>query len=163
MVVSDAQVIDAQGNVLAQLFMATKHSFNGSVLATAWRNRYLGCAMAMRRSLFDIALPIPRQVPMHETWFGIMGRISSKVIYLPTPFLRYRRHTGNVSQSSRQPLLRMIRWRIALLTAICSRLLFHMLGIHGRSIDTFTKAADRAETPSYNEVSSSIHNSDSNQ
>jgi glycosyltransferase involved in cell wall biosynthesis len=144
-VISDAQMIDAQGRLIAPSFMTTRHGFDGSVFATVWRNRYLGCTMAMRHSLLAIALPVPRQVPMHDMWFGIMGRMTGKVVYLPTPFLQYRRHTGNVSPSCRQSLPRMFRWRIALLAALCSRILLRMLGFHGRPTGASTKSSDREE------------------
>jgi cellulose synthase/poly-beta-1,6-N-acetylglucosamine synthase-like glycosyltransferase len=121
-VISDAQVIDAQGQLSAHSFMATRGGFNGSVLATVWRNRYLGCAMALRRVLLESALPVPRQAPMHDMWFGVMGRLTGKVVYLPTPLLQYRRHTGNVSPSHRQSLPRMLRWRAALLFALVVRI-----------------------------------------
>jgi len=131
-VISDAQVIDAQGQLSAQSFMATRGGFNGSVYATVWRNRYLGCAMALHRSLLELALPIPPQVPMHDMWFGAIGSVTGKVVYIPKPFLQYRRHTGNVSPSRRQSLPKMIRWRIDLLFALCIRMLSNRFGFHGK-------------------------------
>ena len=142
-VISDAQVIDAQGRMIAPSFMATRHGFNGGIIATVWRNRYLGCAMALRHSLLATALPVPRQVPMHDMWFGIMGRMTGKVVYLPTPFLQYRRHTGNVSPSRRQSLPKMIHWRIVLLTALFTRTLLCMLGFHGRQKKSTAKPFER--------------------
>jgi glycosyltransferase involved in cell wall biosynthesis len=132
-VISDAQVIDAQGRVIAPSFMATRGGFAGGVFATVWRNRYLGCAMALRRPLLTAALPIPRHVPMHDMWFGAMGRAIGTVVYLPTPLLQYRRHAGNVTPSRRQSLPKMFRWRIALLAALCTRTLSRKLGFHRRS------------------------------
>jgi glycosyltransferase involved in cell wall biosynthesis len=130
-VISDAQVIDAQGQLSAQSFMATRGGFNGSVYATVWRNRYLGCAMAMRRVLLESALPVPRQAPMHDMWFGAIGRLTGKVTYLPAPLLQYRRHTGNVSPSHRQSLQRMLRWRMALLFALVVRIISIKFGLNG--------------------------------
>lgn len=144
-VISDAQVIDAQGRVITPSFMATRRGFEGSVFATVWRNRYLGCAMALRRSLLAAALPVPRQVPMHDMWFGAMGRMTGKVVYLPTPFLQYRRHTGNVTPSRRQSPPRMFRRRMALLTALCTRSLLRMLGFHSRPAGRAAKASDRED------------------
>lgn len=120
-VISDAEVIDGCGQLIAPSFMATKGGFVGGVLATVWRNRYLGCAMALRRTLLAAALPVPRYIPMHDMWFGVVGRMTGKVVYLPTPLLMYRRHSGNVSPSSRQSLLRMARWRFFLIFAILIR------------------------------------------
>lgn len=134
-VISDAEVIDEQGRVIAPSFMATKHGFNGGIFATVWRNRYLGCAMALRRSLLASALPVPRQAPMHDMWFGAIGRMTGKVVYLPVPLLQYRRHTGNVSPSIRQSFSRMIRWRIALTFALGIRMLSLRFGLHDTQTD----------------------------
>ncbi|KQW38254.1 hypothetical protein ASC76_09465 [Rhizobacter sp. Root404] len=129
-VISDAQVIDAKGSMVAPSFMATRGGFRGSVAATIWRNRYLGCAMALRRSLLAAALPIPRRAPMHDMWLGAMARIFGRVVYLPMPYLQYRRHGGNVSPSSRQSVSKMLRWRIALIHALLARTLKFKLGLH---------------------------------
>ena len=144
-VISDAEVIDAHGNVIAPSFMATKLGFNGSVFGTVWRNRYLGCAMALRRPLLAVALPVPRQVPMHDMWFGAMGRMTGTVVYLPTAFLQYRRHSGNVTPSRRQSLPKMFRWRMALLVALCTRALLLKLCVHGQRTGFAAKPCDQEE------------------
>ena len=137
-VISDAEVIDAHGKVIMPSFMADKHGFNGNVIATVWRNRYIGCSMAVRRSLLAAALPVPRQAPMHDMWLGAIGRLTGKVVYLPTPFLQYRRHTSNLSPTKRQSPLKMIRWRSALLFFLGIRMLSIKLGFHfNKSIDSF--------------------------
>ena len=121
-VISDAEVIDANGTVIAPSFMATRNGFVGTVAGTLWRNRYLGCAMAIHRRVLEVALPVPAYVPMHDMWLGVMGHLVGRVVYLPTPYLQYRRHGANASPASRQSWHRMITWRIALLGALVSRL-----------------------------------------
>jgi glycosyltransferase involved in cell wall biosynthesis len=121
-VVSDAQLIDASGSVTAPSFMATRSGFRGGILSTLVRNRYLGCAMAVRRDLLFAALPIPRSVPMHDMWLGALGSILGRVSYISTPLMQYRRHGGNVSPSRRQGWSRMLRWRLTLIFALAYRL-----------------------------------------
>jgi glycosyltransferase involved in cell wall biosynthesis len=120
-VVSDAQLMDASGAMLAPSFMATRGGFKGGVLNTILRNRYLGCAMALRREVLSVALPIPRFVPMHDMWLGAVASACGHVHYIGSPLLRYRRHGGNVSPSSRQGWLRMLRWRCQLVWALILR------------------------------------------
>lgn len=120
-VVSDAQLIDANGAMLAPSFMATKGGFQGDILNTVIRNRYLGCAMALRRVVFTPALPIPRFVPMHDMWLGAVACVAGRVHYIASPLLQYRRHGGNVSPSTRQGWLKMLRWRAELLLALFLR------------------------------------------
>jgi glycosyltransferase involved in cell wall biosynthesis len=121
-VVSDVQLIDARGRVTDPSFMATRGGFRGGILSTLMRNRYLGCAMALRRELLFAGVPIPRSVPMHDMWLGALGTILGRVHYIPVPLVQYRRHGGNVSPSRRQGWLRMLRWRSALLLALVGRL-----------------------------------------
>jgi glycosyltransferase involved in cell wall biosynthesis len=122
-VISDAEVIDGEGSIIAHSFMAVRHGFKGGVIATLWRNRYLGCAMAVRRSLLRIALPIPHNVPMQDMWLGVLGQLQGEVAYLKTPYLQYRRHKENSTPLYSQFRWRnMIRWRVGLLTALLQRL-----------------------------------------
>ena len=139
-VVSDAQLIDARGNVTEPSFMATRGGFRGGILSTLVCNRYLGCAMALRRELLFAALPIPRGVPMHDMWLGALGSLLGRVHYISYPLMQYRRHGGNVSPSHRQGWSRMLRWRLALLFALVGRLCKLALG---RKTATTTSASTR--------------------
>lgn len=121
-VVSDAEIIDGDGRVVAPSFMATRGGFRGSVWSTLLRNRYLGCAMALRRPLLAAALPIPPAVPMHDMWLGALASRLGSVRYIETPLLQYRRHAANVTPARRQSMLRMLRWRLALSRALVARL-----------------------------------------
>jgi glycosyltransferase involved in cell wall biosynthesis len=130
-VVSDAQVIDRDGQQIAPSFMAIRGGFSGTIWGTLWRNRYLGCAMAVRRSSLKVALPFPPGVPMHDMWIGVVGRAIGRVVYLQTPYMRYRRHGNNVTAiRSRESLGRRLRWRGALLMFLVQRLLSARLGLH---------------------------------
>ncbi len=129
-VVSDAQLIDASGIVTAPSFMATRGGFRSSVGSNLVRNRYLGCAMALRRELLLAALPIPRWVPMHDMWLGALGSILGRVHYISAPLMQYRRHGGNLSPFRHQGWSRMLRWRLALLMALAGRLYSLVLGRH---------------------------------
>lgn len=116
---SDARVIDAEGHVIEESFMAGRGGFRGSALATLVRNRYLGCAMAFRRELLEQALPIPANVPQHDMWIGMLAALDGPVSYLPQPLIDYRRHAGNLSPRRRAGLGQMLvwRWRLVQLTA----------------------------------------------
>lgn len=129
-VISDAEVIDADDRVVAASFMATRHGFKGRFHHTLVRNRYLGCAMAVRRKLIDAALPIPNGVPMHDMWLGALGSMLGRVRFITRPLIRYRRHGGNLSPSQPQSWSRMLSWRWALLKAVVNRIVRIALGVH---------------------------------
>jgi hypothetical protein len=129
-VVCDAEVIDEHGRMQHRSFMAGRGGFRGSVLATLWKNRYLGCAMALRRPLLRLALPIPASVPMHDMWLGAMAALHGRVRYVDQPLIRYRRHGGNLSPARRAGWGRMLAWRWNLALALATRWLAVATGRH---------------------------------
>lgn len=120
---SDASVIDAQGNVVAPSFMARRGGFHGSVLETLHKNRYLGCTMAFRRELLADVLPIPATVPQHDMWIGLLARVRGRVAYVDRPLMQYRRHRANASPASHASLAQMLLWRWRLTSLLLARLL----------------------------------------
>lgn len=124
--ISDAAIIDADARIRGTSFMATRGGFRGGLFANLVRNRYLGCAMALRRSLLEVALPIPASAPQHDMWIGSIAAVLGRVVYVPAPLIQYRRHDGNVTPTtdgSKASILQMARWRAALLGAVTLRLL----------------------------------------
>lgn len=118
---SDASVIDGDGRQIEASFMARRGGFRGSLAATLWKNRYLGCAMAFRRELLADILPIPAAVPMHDMWIGALASLRGRVAYIDRPLMQYRRHGGNVSPERRASLPQMLAWRAQLLSLIIAR------------------------------------------
>lgn len=118
---SDASVIDGDGRQTESSFMARRGGFRGSLVATLWKNRYLGCAMAFRRELLADILPIPLAVPMHDMWIGALASLHGRVAYVDRPLMQYRRHGGNVSPERRAGLLQMLTWRARLLSLVMAR------------------------------------------
>lgn len=126
---SDAQVIDAEGRIVAPSFMALRGGFRSGLLATLIKNRYLGCAMAVKRRLLDAALPIPADVPMHDIWLGAINRLVGTTVYIDRPLMQYRRHGANVSPSERAHLSRMLQWRWRLASNLIQRAVRLHLGV----------------------------------
>jgi len=121
-VVSDAQVIDGQGKLISQSFMRDRGGFRPGLWATLYRNRLLGCSMALRRKVVNLAVPIPSYVPMHDMWLGLLGGAVGRVRYLPAAYLQYRRHGRNATRSQPSNLVNMLKWRALLLIATRHRL-----------------------------------------
>ena len=132
-VISDAEIIDQNGTVVSRSFMRTRGGFKPGVFDTLWKNRYLGCAMAVRRSVLRIALPFPAGLPMHDMWLGVIGAMVGRVSYISQPYLQYRRHDRNATPvCSRSSLLQMLWWRATL----CARLMQRVLLARFRSRDS---------------------------
>lgn len=129
MALSDAQVIDADGSVVAPSFMALRGGFRAGLAPTLIKNRYLGCAMAFKRQLLDVALPIPPDVPMHDMWLGAVSALVGRTVYVDRPLMQYRRHSANVSPSRRADLAQMLWWRWRLASNVVARALAVRLGL----------------------------------
>lgn len=112
-VVTDAIVVDADMVASADSFFALTRSGPG-VLHNFVKNSYLGCCMAIRQEVLDVALPVPRSVRTHDGWIGICADLVGRVVFVPRPFVLYRRHGGNLSPMSRLPLADVARRRALL-------------------------------------------------
>ncbi len=112
-VVTDALVVDADNAVIAESIFAYFHSGPG-VLHNFVKNSYLGCCMAVRRDVLSVALPVPRSVRTHDGWIGITADMLGDVVFLTTPYVRYRRHGTNLSQMEPFGLADVVRRRLAL-------------------------------------------------
>jgi glycosyltransferase involved in cell wall biosynthesis len=120
-VVSDVEIIDGKGTVLLESFMATRGGFKGDPVSTFSKNRFLGCAMALHCSILDLSLPVPRVVPMHDMWLGIMAGLSGNVRFIDKVLMQYRRHGANTSIGRTGNALQIIWRRIRLSVGLLMR------------------------------------------
>lgn len=111
---SDAVIIDATGNAISGPKFGSKR-FHRGVLPNLVRNRYQGSAMAFRRSILEYCLPFPPGIPMHDAWIGLVNQLVGKAGFVNEPLLYYRRHGSNDSPDMHAPVMKMIRWRWALI------------------------------------------------
>jgi glycosyltransferase involved in cell wall biosynthesis len=114
LVISDSRIIDGRGGIIAETRFASR-KFRPGAWQNFLRNRYLGCAMAFRRSVLEYCLPFPADVPQHDMWIGIVNQLIGKTEFIDEPLMSYRRHERNISPHQKHaPLAQMIRWRWAL-------------------------------------------------
>lgn len=123
LVASDARVVDESGAVVAGSFFEQRGHFSTGVLHNLIKNKYLGCTLAFRSSMLEHFLPIPRDVPMHDMWFGTINDIYGKTHYIDQPLIAYRRHGNNASPAVGAPIVQKIVWRWRLV----KNLLLHRL------------------------------------
>ena len=122
-VVTDCNVVDARLNVIEPSFFRQRGSGPGFA-RNLLRNSYLGCCMALRRSVLDRALPFPASLPMHDWWIGLVAERSARIVFVATPLTLYRRHGANASsasQRSRASLRVQLQWRLSLVRALLAR------------------------------------------
>lgn len=119
-VVSDCKVVDQHLTILNESFFVLNNSKKG-IIRNLIRNSYLGCCMAFRSSVLRLALPFPKDIPMHDIWIGFIGELFYKTCFLNQPFLFYRRHGNNQSptaEHSSYSLIQKISFRTSLLKYI---------------------------------------------
>lgn len=98
LVLTNCQVINKDGVVVQPSFFESRGSRTG-FWYNLYRNSYIGCCMAFRRSVLSYALPIPAQVHMHDWWIGLLVEAKGSVALCPVPLIQYVRHGGNASMT----------------------------------------------------------------
>lgn len=119
LILSDSNVIDAEGNVIADSYYRNRSPFRDGLLANLLHFRYQGCAMAIRRKILPQIMPFPHGYDLlHDLWIGIRNELAgNKVLFIKKPLFSYRRHGLNVSHT--MSLARQIKVRFHLLCALC--------------------------------------------
>lgn len=67
--------------------------------------------MAFRKELKDIILPFPENIPMHDSWIGLLAQLHGNVLFIPEKLIYYRRHGDNASALERNSLRQSLVWR----------------------------------------------------
>lgn len=116
----DARFADEHLKPGDQTVFQWRHAKRG-LLANIVKNRYQGCAMAIRRSLLRAALPFPPDIPMHDQWLGLLAELTGKVVFLDEVLMLYRRHGGNMSDIRPSGLKQMLIWRMTLIRELWNR------------------------------------------
>jgi glycosyltransferase involved in cell wall biosynthesis len=84
--------------------------------ARHWRNiarifagnaPYWGCAMALRRSMLGLVLPMPRWVESHDLWIAAASNLIGSNVHVERDTLRRRVHGSNASIVSRSLWLKL--------------------------------------------------------
>lgn len=121
-VVSDAVIVDDRLGTLHESFFEFYKSRPG-LLKNIYRNRYLGCTMAVKKRILEKALPFPRNIAMHDMWIGLIGELFGKTVFIDDKLILYRRHSNTLTTGKHASIGRMLRWRICLVADLLIRYL----------------------------------------
>lgn len=110
-VASNFSLIDQDGNYIFNYIReGLSNGLTARMNTTPLRNlisifmgsaQYYGCAMAMRRSFVNSALPFPLLIENHDLWIAILANVSNRCIHLEEVTLMHRIHGANVSVINR--------------------------------------------------------------
>ena len=122
LVVHNAYVTDKDLNITDYSFFALRGSKKGFV-HNFIKNSYMGCCMAFDRSLLKRIMPMPKYVPMHDQWIGLIGEVYGKVKFLDAPLIYYRRTGENVT-GGKTTTAQKLQWRRYLARRLAGRIFF---------------------------------------
>lgn len=127
LVLSDAQIIDSEGQITADSFFKIRGRFVADPLSNFIKSKYHGCTLAFRREMLEVFLPFPADTPMHDIWIGIVNGIYGKAFYIDEPLIQHRRHSSNTGRGmfNHAGIIKMLKWRFVLAKNIVNLLLKH--------------------------------------
>lgn len=121
-VATDAMFIDEQDKVIGESFFKKMGRFRSGWLQTLIKNRYLGCTLAFRKEMTEYILPFPDNIPIHDTWIGMVNDIYGKSYYIDKPLIQYRRHSSNVTSMKGSTAWTALKYRLNLLKSMTTLL-----------------------------------------
>ncbi|WP_165749400.1 glycosyltransferase family 2 protein [Cellulophaga sp. Z1A5H] len=89
------------------------------------KNHCVGATMAFKAHLLKYALPIPKNIEMHDMWIYLIGATYGKTFYYRQPLIYYRRHDSNASNTggkTTNSLLEIIKIRITWIKVLLKRM-----------------------------------------
>jgi len=120
LVLHNAYVTDKNLSITDYSFFALRGSKKG-LLHNIIKNSYMGCCMAFDRSLMKRIMPIPRFIPMHDQWIGLIGEVYGKVAFIDSPLIYYRVHGENVT-GGETTTKQKLKWRSYLIRRLSMRI-----------------------------------------
>lgn len=129
-VVCDAEIVDQFLDPVAASYFKIRKSGPG-IAKNIWKNTYMGCCMAFKRSMLNKILPFPRNIPMHDSWIGLICEVYGQTAFIDRKLIKYRRHDTNASNTasaSTAPITKKIQDRMNLLINLLKRILFEYHG-----------------------------------
>ncbi len=121
LVLHNAYVTDGNLNITDYSFFEKRGSKKG-VIRNIFKNSYMGCCMAFDRKLLKNIMPMPKNIPMHDQWIGILGEIYGKVKFIDLPLIYYRVHGGNVT-GGQTSFSQKMAWRRYLILKLYKRVI----------------------------------------
>ncbi len=102
-VISDAEVVDASLHTIAPSYWHMRSS-SQSFWMNIVRFSHVGCCLAFRRKVLDVALPLPSNYRLctHDNWIGLVGMGFFSCAFVSQPLISFRRHSGNASGATKK-------------------------------------------------------------
>jgi len=99
--IHNASIIDQKDKIIDYDFMKLRGGFSDSIFKNFYKNRYIGCCLAINNALKKELLPFPEILPQHDIWIGIVASLIGRTIYNKNYLTLYRNHSDNASSASK--------------------------------------------------------------
>lgn len=114
LVMHDAYITDSFLNKSGETCF-TVHNANTGFLKNLKRNSFTGCCMAFRKDILAQVLPLPKGLPMHDWWIGLVAiKKGYRVSLINEPLMLWRRHEGSVT-GKKTSLLQKLKFRLKMI------------------------------------------------
>lgn len=110
---SDLSMINAEGQLIHVSFLNYRGyatSSRRSLPIALGQNGVMGNTILMNVALARLALPFPKQLPVHDYWISLVAELFGHRQMLTEPTVQYRIHGSNVSNSSDSIRFGLSRW-----------------------------------------------------
>lgn len=117
LIVHNAEIINEIENKKESTTYFNIRSSGKGFIKNLYKNTYIGCCMAFKREILEDILPFPDDIPMHDSWIGLVSEIKKrKILFLDSVLLYYRRHEKNVTKlKSKNSFYKMLKIRYFLI------------------------------------------------
>jgi len=87
------------------------------------KNTFIGCNIAFTKTLCDIVLPFPKDIPMHDSWLGCCAYIFGEVEFVDKKIFSYRFHENNFT-GAKTSFFEKLKWRCRLIKNLLKRYIY---------------------------------------
>jgi glycosyltransferase involved in cell wall biosynthesis len=96
LVYSDARIVDAGGNTVANTYWSRRANNHSDLLSLLVANSVTGAASLFRSELSQYALPFPpaQFAHFHDHWLALTALATGEMAYVPRPLYDYVQHGG---------------------------------------------------------------------
>lgn len=101
----------------------SKIGTHNTVFKNWLKNSFIGCCMAFKRELLQVALPFPddKLIHMHDWWLGLVALKTGRVYFEKRCLIKYRIHGNNTVGFQKTSLAFKLKKRFGIIKALRKR------------------------------------------
>lgn len=96
-------------------------SFHDGFINTLISTKYVGCCLAFKKNILELALPFPKRILWHDWYLALVAQLFFRCTISKSETILYRRHSNNLSttgKKSNRKLLDHLKIRFWMINAL---------------------------------------------